>query len=98
VIAAHRHLLDVVVVDCLTLWLSNVLLCGQEPAVEDLLESASASPPVSILVTNEVGCGIVPENALARRFRDLAGMLNQRAAARAERVYWMAFGIPVRIK
>jgi len=59
---------------------------------------AQRSPVVSILVTNEVGCGIVPDNALARRFRDLQGSLNQRAAAAADEVYWMAFGIPLRMK
>jgi adenosylcobinamide kinase/adenosylcobinamide-phosphate guanylyltransferase len=51
-----------------------------------------------ILVTNEVGCGIVPENALARRFRDWAGSVNQMAASAAIEVYWMMFGVPMRIK
>jgi adenosylcobinamide kinase/adenosylcobinamide-phosphate guanylyltransferase len=86
------------VVDCLTLWLSNHLLVEREPPVAPLLELAAGSTLTSILVTNEVGCGIVPENALARRFRDLAGRLNQDAAARAVEVYWTVFGIPMRIK
>jgi adenosylcobinamide kinase/adenosylcobinamide-phosphate guanylyltransferase len=51
-----------------------------------------------LLVSGEVGCGIVPENALARRFRDLAGRLNQDAAAAAVEVYWMVFGIPLKVK
>ena len=51
-----------------------------------------------ILVTNEVGCGIVPDNALAREFRDRAGMLNQRMAEVADEVYWMIFGQPLRVK
>ena len=51
-----------------------------------------------LLVTNEVGCGIVPENALARQFRDLAGKLNQQAADAASEVYWMVFGIPLKVK
>jgi adenosylcobinamide kinase/adenosylcobinamide-phosphate guanylyltransferase len=89
---------DVMVVDCLTLWLSNHLLLEREPPVAPLLELAAGSTLTSILVTNEVGCGIVPENALARRFRDLAGRMNQDAAARAVEVYWTVFGIPMRIK
>jgi adenosylcobinamide kinase/adenosylcobinamide-phosphate guanylyltransferase len=90
---------DGFLVDCLTLWLSNVLMTDEDPeaACERTLAELAAGPPC-VLVTNEVGCGIVPENALARRFRDLAGGLNQRAAAAAEEVYWMAFGIPVTIK
>ena len=51
-----------------------------------------------MLITNEVGCGIVPENALAREYRDLAGALNQQVAGIAEEVYWMVFGIPMRVK
>jgi adenosylcobinamide kinase/adenosylcobinamide-phosphate guanylyltransferase len=51
-----------------------------------------------VLVTNEVGCGIVPENALSRAFRDHAGRLNQVAAGMAQEAYWMAFGIPLRLK
>jgi len=91
---------DVFLIDCLTLWLSNILLTpGREPAGEilRLVEGLAAGPP-SILVANEVGCGIVPENELARLFRDLSGMLNRRVAEVAREVYWMAFGLPVRIK
>ncbi len=98
VILAQAQHLDVLVIDCLTLWLSNVLLSGQDPAFEKFLETAAQSPIRCILVTNEVGCGIVPENALARRFRDLAGTLNRQAAERAVEVYWMVFGIPLRVK
>jgi adenosylcobinamide kinase/adenosylcobinamide-phosphate guanylyltransferase len=94
-IGAQRSSLDVLVVDCLTLWISNLLLAGREPDVEDLLQP---NPLVLILVTNEVGCGVVPENALARRFRDLAGDINQRVAAQSDEVYWMVFGTPVRVK
>jgi len=98
VIQTQQEALDVMVIDCLTLWLSNVILSGQEPCFERLLEIAVESPMRCILVTNEVGCGIVPENALARRFRDLAGTLNQQTAARATEVYWMIFGVPLRVK
>ena len=78
---------DVLVVDCLTLWLSNVML-----------DAIASSPLPCVLVTNEVGCGIVPENALARRFRDCAGTLNRQAAERAIEAYWMIFGVPLRLK
>jgi len=93
---------DGCVVDCLTLWLSNVLLSpghDEEGEIDRLLSQLESwtGPPV-ILVTNEVGCGIVPENALARRYRDLAGGLNQRVAALADEAYWMAFGVPIDLK
>ena len=88
------------VVDCLTLWLSNLVMAGQEieAAADALLTAlASRSDPI-ILVTNEVGCGIVPENALARRFRDEAGRLNQIVAQAVDEVYVCMSGIPVKIK
>jgi adenosylcobinamide kinase/adenosylcobinamide-phosphate guanylyltransferase len=92
---------DAILVDCLTLWLSN-LLCAGVPAIADecrrLVEAAAASPARVLLVTNEVGCGIVPDNALARQFRDLAGDLNQMAAEAAAEVYWMVLGIPLKVK
>lgn len=93
---------DAIVVDCLTLWLTNLMLQDQRTNIseetEDLLDAAANTRTEVILVTNEVGCGIVPENALAREFRDEAGRLNQRAAERAAEVYWMIFGIGLRIK
>jgi adenosylcobinamide kinase/adenosylcobinamide-phosphate guanylyltransferase len=92
---------DAVVVDCLTLWLSNQMFSapeGIEASCRGVVEAAAlASVPV-VLVTNEVGCGIVPENALAREFRDRAGKLNQQAAERAAEVYWMIFGVPLKVK
>ena len=90
-----------IVIDCLTLWLSNLMFSGADDIRSqsaNLLRSAAESPAVVVLVTNEVGCGIVPENALARRFRDLAGNMNQQAAAAAHEAYWMMFGVPMRIK
>ncbi len=87
-------------VDCLTLWLSNRMLAEADVDAETaLLEAALASrrAPV-ILVSNEVGSGIVPDNALARRFRDLQGRLNQRMAARAGRVVLMVAGLPLVVK
>jgi adenosylcobinamide kinase/adenosylcobinamide-phosphate guanylyltransferase len=93
---------DAVVVDCLTLWLSNVMFADSRPdggcSAKALVEAAAAAPARVIFVTNEVGCGIVPENALAREFRDRAGKLNQLAAEAAVEVYWMAFGIPMKVK
>lgn len=92
---------DAMVVDCLTLWLSNVMLTfgrDVDTEIEKLLDAARQSRAAVILVTNEVGCGIVPESTLGRDFRDHAGILNQRAAAIANEVYWMVFGCPVRVK
>ena len=89
-----------VLVDCLTLWLSNLFAAEREIGVEsaalvDILPNLSG--PV-IFVTNEVGLGIVPENALARRFRDAAGRLNQSIAAKAQRVVLLAAGLPLTLK
>jgi adenosylcobinamide kinase / adenosylcobinamide-phosphate guanylyltransferase len=91
---------DAIVVDCLTLWLSNLMLseANIEAKGEELLQVASNAVTQVIFVTNEVGCGVVPENALARRFRDEAGRLNQRFAERASEVYWMIFGQGLRVK
>ncbi len=89
-----------VLVDCLTLWLSNLLLGEHDiPAASDALEAAlEARVAPTVLVANEIGFGIVPGNALARRFRDEAGRLNQRIAERADAVVLVVAGIPVRIK
>jgi adenosylcobinamide kinase/adenosylcobinamide-phosphate guanylyltransferase len=89
-----------VLVDCLTLWLSNLMLANSDIDVAvALLEQAleQANGPV-VLVANEVGSGVVPENALARRFRDLQGQLNQRLAARADRVVLVVAGLPLFVK
>ena len=93
-------LYDAIVVDCLTLWLSNLMLAGQniEAPTSEFIDAATSAVNRVIAVTNEVGCGIVPENELARRFRDEAGRMNQRVAAGAGEVYWMIFGCPLRIK
>jgi adenosylcobinamide kinase / adenosylcobinamide-phosphate guanylyltransferase len=87
-------------VDCMTLWLSNRMLAGADVEAETThFEAVLANRrgPV-ILVSNEVGLGIVPDNALARRFRDLQGRLNQRMAARAGRVVLMVAGLPLVVK
>jgi adenosyl cobinamide kinase/adenosyl cobinamide phosphate guanylyltransferase len=89
-----------VLVDCLTLWLSNLMLANADIDAETArLEHAlaTAKAPV-VLVANEVGSGIVPEHALGRRFRDLQGVLNQRIAAHADCVTLMVAGLPLTVK
>ena len=90
----------VVLVDCLTLWASNLLL-GEEDADERLAQLLAALERARgqvLLVANEVGLGIVPDNALARAFRDLAGTINQRVAAVVDRVHMTVAGIPIIVK
>jgi adenosylcobinamide kinase/adenosylcobinamide-phosphate guanylyltransferase len=94
---------DVVVVDCLTLWLSNLMLQDATDeivlaAVDELVTALSERRRSVILVTNEVGMGIVPETPLGRRFRDLAGIAHQRLAASADEVYFAVLGTMLRIK
>jgi adenosylcobinamide kinase / adenosylcobinamide-phosphate guanylyltransferase len=91
---------DAILVDCLTLWLSNLMFAGAnvDAAWLGLRDALAAAPCRVVLVTNEVGCGIVPENALARQFRDAAGRLNQRVGEVADEVYWMVFGLPLQVK
>ncbi len=94
------HPARAILVDCLTLWLSNLMLGERDIAAEtdDLLAAlAEAEGPV-VLVSNEVGSGIVPANPLARRFADAQGRLNQEVAAAADRVFLMAAGLPLRLK
>jgi adenosylcobinamide kinase/adenosylcobinamide-phosphate guanylyltransferase len=99
-IRAVRHEVNAIVIDCLTLWVSNLMLAGRDVFAETaaMLEAAKNHPATVVLVSNEVGCGIVPENELARRFRDLAGFVNQQTAAEANEVWWMAFGCPLQVK
>ena len=97
-----RHA-DIVVVDCLTLWISNLLMTnrGDEEIMDEargLAATMAGAPFASIVVTDEVGAGIVPENAMARRFRDLLGWTNQAIAQTAERVVLMVAGYPLRVK
>lgn len=90
----------VVLVDCLTLWLSNLLLADHDldAAAARLCAAVEACPCPIVLVANEVGFGIVPDNALARRFRDAAGRLNQQVAAAADHVVLVAAGLPLTLK
>ena len=107
--AVERHAgnCDVLLLDCLTLWLSN--FCWEHRALaEAAIESAAraevervlAAAPAShiVIVTNEVGCGLVPETPVGRLFRDLQGFVNQQAACSADWVYHMVAGIAVTIK
>jgi adenosylcobinamide kinase/adenosylcobinamide-phosphate guanylyltransferase len=89
-----------VLVDCLTLWLSNLMAAGRDIAREsERLATAIADRPTPIvLVSNEVGMGIVPDNPLAREFRDHAGRLHQQIAAVADRVELVVAGLPLVLK
>jgi len=101
-VAAIRSLAasDVAVVDCLTLWLSNLMHHRRDIAAETiaLLQAMEGQAADIIFVSNEVGLGIVPDNALARRFRDEAGRLNQQVAAAAGSVVFVAAGLPLVLK
>ena len=87
-------------VDCLTLWLTNVLLADLDvdAAIDRLLSTLPGLPGPLVMVANEVGLGIVPDNALARAFRDHAGRLNRKVAALAGRVVFVAAGLPLVLK
>lgn len=98
VVSKLESRLDVLVIDCLTLWLSNVMHVGPHINLEKQLDRLAASPLPCVLVTNEVGSGIVPENALAREFRDRAGILNQAAMERAVEAYWTIFWVVLKFE
>jgi adenosylcobinamide kinase/adenosylcobinamide-phosphate guanylyltransferase len=87
-------------VDCLTLWLSNLMHAERDWEKEAMLlaETLDRQNSPVVLVTNEVGLGIVPDNALARRFRDAAGILNQIVARVADEVEFVVAGLPMRVK
>ncbi|HSM43045.1 MAG TPA: bifunctional adenosylcobinamide kinase/adenosylcobinamide-phosphate guanylyltransferase [Afifellaceae bacterium] len=89
-----------VVVDCLTLWLTNRMLTGEdpEPAISDLAERVPELDGLTVFVSNEVGGGIVPDNRLAREFRDAQGRLNQAMAAACDRVVLVVAGLPMLLK
>ena len=112
-IEAPTHLPDAIVdnsrdatvllVDCLTLWINNLLLESENDEkileqIADLIQAIEKADCPIVLVSNEVGTGIVPENKLARKFKDLAGAVNQAVAKQADKVVWLVAGIPVTIK
>ena len=100
---------DAVLCDCLTLWVNNLMYDAEQKkeafGEEDMARLTQAMLRVArchagtlVFVTNEVGCGIVPADALSRRFRDLAGRCNQVMAAAADEVYFVVSGLPLKIK
>ncbi|MEW6007769.1 MAG: bifunctional adenosylcobinamide kinase/adenosylcobinamide-phosphate guanylyltransferase [bacterium] len=90
----------VIIVDCLTLWIANLMEAKMDvvEASKDLFCALKKVRKTAIVVSNEVGSGIVPDNRLAREFRDMAGVVNQQMAQIADEVYLMVAGIPVKIK
>ena len=101
--AVAQHAEGIVIVDCLGLWVSNLLLAGRnEEAIHNqviqLIEAARARRDGLIFVTNEVGWGIVPDNELARRFRDVLGNVNQMFSGAADAVILMISALPVWLK
>ncbi len=90
----------IVLIDCLTLWLSNLMLAGRDPAAEiaRLAEAIRSLGGPAVFVSNEVGMGIVPEHKLGRDFRDWQGNANQAAARACDTVVWVAAGLPVLLK
>lgn len=90
---------DVIILDCLTILVSNLLLKGlREKSIEQKIRKIMNAKANLIIVSNEVGLGIVPDNRLARDFRDIAGKINQVIVKKADKVFFMASGIPLRIK
>lgn len=101
---------DAVLFDCITLYLTNLMFAEDTPKnveerqqyilekIDQLADAAAKGPAIVVFVTNEVGLSIVPENALAREYRDLAGLVNQRLAARMQEVYLVVAGLGVELK
>jgi adenosylcobinamide kinase / adenosylcobinamide-phosphate guanylyltransferase len=96
----HARAGRVVVVDCLTLWLTNLMLAGRDPgpAVTALADAIRALAGPAILVSNEVGMGIVPDHKLGREFRDWQGWANREIGAACEAVIFVAAGLPLQLK
>ena len=102
-IHTHSEPQTVILVDCLTLWLTNLILQDADDnalqaRIDSLERRLTAIRGPVLLVANEVGLGIVPAHAMSRRFRDWAGSLNQKVARCAQRVFWTVAGIPVPVK
>lgn len=94
---------ECLLLDCLTLWLSNIIARSVRDddvasRIDELAAAVREFDGAAIVVSNEVGLGIVPDNALARRFRDIAGFANQKLARAADEAYFLAAGIPLKIK
>ncbi|MEK6727342.1 MAG: bifunctional adenosylcobinamide kinase/adenosylcobinamide-phosphate guanylyltransferase [Candidatus Omnitrophota bacterium] len=94
---------DLIIIDCMTIFISNLLLKGRsdysiQSEVNSVLRTIRNSNFNTLIVSNEVGMGIVPDNPLARRFRDLAGKINQSIAAASDEVYLIVSGLPLKLK
>ena len=87
-----------VLVDCLTLWLSNNMMGEGSDSNESVIDAARARTGATIFISNEVGEGIVPMHPVSRQFRDLSGIMNQQFAQAADKVYFMKFGIAQELK
>ncbi|AFD27268.1 Adenosyl cobinamide kinase/adenosyl cobinamide phosphate guanylyltransferase, CobU (plasmid) [Deinococcus gobiensis I-0] len=101
--AARNVQTPTLLLDCLSLWVSNLLLAGESEdrmlaATDDLLAALRERGGLSVLVSNEVGLGIVPDNALARTYRDALGRVNQRVAAASDEAYLLVSGLPLQLK
>ncbi|MDO8735387.1 MAG: bifunctional adenosylcobinamide kinase/adenosylcobinamide-phosphate guanylyltransferase [Elusimicrobiota bacterium] len=99
----HEKKFNVAIFDCLTIFVSNCMLLGETERyimekVKDFLTKIANKNKMVIVVSNEVGCGIVPKNKVARKFRDILGNVNQTVSSLANKVYYMIAGIPVLIK
>ncbi|MCC3304477.1 bifunctional adenosylcobinamide kinase/adenosylcobinamide-phosphate guanylyltransferase [Sneathiella sp. HT1-7] len=99
-IITHSAKGRIILVDCLTLWLSNLMASNRpiKEEFEQLIDTIKALPGPLVLVSNEVGQGIVPDNALSRAFRDHAGRLHQQIAEIADEVYFITAGLPQKLK
>lgn len=94
---------DLIIIDCLTILITNLLLNEMpdeviEKKINDIVDALASTGSSAIIVSNEVGLGIVPDNPLSRRFRDLAGRINQMVSARADEVYFMVSGLKLPMK
>jgi adenosylcobinamide kinase/adenosylcobinamide-phosphate guanylyltransferase len=103
IISQHAGEAEIVVIDCITMLVANIMLQrhGEEPAVKEIkaiVDQMDRLRATFILVTNEVGLGIVPDNELGRRYRDCLGRANQILAQHIDEVYLMVAGIPIRLK
>lgn len=98
--AALRQAQGFILLDCVTVWLGNLMHHGRDigGAVDGLREALQETQSRVVLVSNEVGLSIVPENAMARRFRDEQGIANQKLSAAVDEVYFVAAGLPLRLK
>lgn len=94
---------DVIVVDCLTVWLGNLMYYNEKlyphyPEIEEYYKALESCPKKLVIVSNELGMGLIPETSLGRKFRDLAGRINQETAKRATEVTFVVSGLPLKLK